>query len=316
MPNGRLVLPANIQAQDWEVRKKRIKRLYLEKGYTLRVVKKKMETPDFQPSESQYRTRFKTWGFQKARKDKIKNSSSVHRSQSSSSTSEPFYPQDAIHSSTGPQRSTSEFSFQGSSQWSPVAGQIDSARVSEAPIDSDFDRADHFDTSHFPEPCWNLRSDYHNPLADMVGPASDFSPLLLPLDEPSGYHSQLNDVPADYQHARSSLQLHKPVKVCTRSSKAQRKQPLGISLPTPSVSETSEGLPWIPGENLQIELPYFGELEEIPDTSNLGIPDSTTIYTTAEGGYEQYRKRQRRIAVNAEKAEKRGESFATGEDLG
>lgn len=50
MPNARLVLPANVQAQDWEVRKKRIKRLYLEKGYTLRVVKEKMEAPDFQPS--------------------------------------------------------------------------------------------------------------------------------------------------------------------------------------------------------------------------------------------------------------------------
>lgn len=135
---------------------------------------------------------------------------------------------------------------------------------------SDFDRPDHFDTSDFPEPYWNLHNDNYNPLADMVGPASDSSPLLLPLNEPSGYHSQLNEMPADYQYPRSSLQPHEPVTVCTRSSKAQRNQPLGTPLETPAVSETSEGLPLIQGENLQIELPYFGELEEIPDTSSLG----------------------------------------------
>lgn len=50
MPNARLNLPANVQAQDWEDRKKRIRRLYLEKGYSLKVVMDKMETPDFQPS--------------------------------------------------------------------------------------------------------------------------------------------------------------------------------------------------------------------------------------------------------------------------
>lgn len=133
-------------------------------------------------------------------------------------------------------------------------------------MDRDFDRADHFDASDFPEPRWNPCSDNYNPLADMVGSASDFLPLLLPLGEPSGHHSQPNDVPADYQHARSSLQHHEPVTVCTPSSKAQRKQPLGISLDTPAVSETLEGLPWIHGENLQSDLPYFGEPEEIPDT--------------------------------------------------
>lgn len=43
-------MPTNVKSQDWEDRKPRIRKLYVEKGYPLRVVKEKMETPGFQPS--------------------------------------------------------------------------------------------------------------------------------------------------------------------------------------------------------------------------------------------------------------------------
>lgn len=164
------------------------------------------------------------------------------------------------------QRSISEFSFHGSSHWSPIAGQIDSARVSEAPLDSDFD------TSNLAGPNWKLRSDNYNTLADIAGSLPDFSPL--PLDGPSAYHFRLNNVSTDSQDSLSSLQFHKPAPSRSRSNRAERKQPSRVSLVTPAGSEASERLPWMQGEDLQIGLPLlFSEPEGIPNKLSLdGYP--------------------------------------------
>lgn len=262
-------MPTNFKSQDWEDRKSTIEKLYVGKGYPLRVVKKKMKTPDFDPSQSQYRTRFKTWRFRKGEKDRRIKS----KRQASSPASESFFSQDAedvMRSSAGPQRSTSAFSIHGSSRWSPTAGQTDSAPVIEAPVDSDLDPADHFDTANFPAPYWKIHSGNYNPLANVGGPLSDSSPLILPLDEPSTYHSRLNNVSTNFQHSRSSLQLHKPGAVYSRADIPQRKQPSGISLGTPAVFEAPEQVPWMQGEDLHMEpSSAFSELEENPDAFSL-----------------------------------------------
>lgn len=152
-----------------------------------------------------------------------------------------------------------------SSHWSPVAGPIISARVSEAPPDNEIDRTNQFD------PMWKLRNDSYDTLADMAGPPSDFSPLLLPLGEPSDYyHSRLTNVYPDSQDRHSSSQPPKPFTVCSLSNVAQRKQSSGTFLESPAVSEASEQLPWMQGEDLSIELPsIFSEPEEVSDSFNL-----------------------------------------------
>lgn len=111
----------------------------------------------------------------------------------------------------------------------------------------------------------------YNTLADMAGPLSDFSPLLLPLVEPSDYyHSRPTNVDPDFQDRHSSVQLPKPVTVCSLSNVAQRKQFSGTFLDSPAVSETSERLPWMQGEDLPSELPpFFSEPEEVSDSFNL-----------------------------------------------
>ena len=172
------------------------------------------------------------------------------------------------------QQSTPEISIHGSSQWSPVTGQVDSARVSEAPLENDFDRSDQFDTSNFPGSPQRLGRGHYNMLPDMQGHFSDFLPLALPLDESSASHSRFTDISANSQDTQSSPQPHKPIAMCARSNIAQRRQNSGISLSTPADSETPEQFPWMQGDDLQLGLTsYFNGPEEISGNLNLdGFP--------------------------------------------
>ncbi|MCJ1464118.1 hypothetical protein MMC07_002731 [Pseudocyphellaria aurata] len=256
-------MPTTVTSKEWEERKSRIEKLYVEKGYTLRVVRKKMETSHFQPSESQYRTRFKIWGSRKARKDRrITSNSSARPVHASSPANDIISSQEAeaaTYSSAKPQPSISETSFYECDQWSPDPDYIDSARVSEAPPNSHLNSAVHSDAANFPDSYWTL--------SNGSGPSSDFSPLLLPFDEQSAYDTRPIFVSADSHGARTSLQLHKPFTARSQSTTSQRKQPAGTFIESPV---SSGALTWMHEEELQDGLsPFCSAPEEIPDNLNL-----------------------------------------------
>ncbi|KAI4121443.1 MAG: hypothetical protein LQ338_006364 [Usnochroma carphineum] len=54
-------------AEQWNERKEEILRLYIDEGWTLKPVMRKMQTADFHPTESQYRTKLKKWKRRKPR---------------------------------------------------------------------------------------------------------------------------------------------------------------------------------------------------------------------------------------------------------
>ena len=80
-------MPRQISSQEWEQWKDEVVRLYVEKDYQLKVVREKLVSKGFEArslfhpvlmsrtnysmlraSESQYRTRFKTWNVRKPKK--------------------------------------------------------------------------------------------------------------------------------------------------------------------------------------------------------------------------------------------------------
>ncbi|KAI4192598.1 MAG: hypothetical protein LQ350_008613 [Teloschistes chrysophthalmus] len=60
-----LMLPT---VEQWNERKEEILRLYIDEQWTLKLVMRAMRTSDFDPSESQYRTKLKKWKLRKPRK--------------------------------------------------------------------------------------------------------------------------------------------------------------------------------------------------------------------------------------------------------
>ncbi|KAI4182911.1 MAG: hypothetical protein LQ346_006455, partial [Caloplaca aetnensis] len=56
-----------ITADQWEQRKEEILRLYIDEGLTLKPIQRKLESADFRPTESQYRTKLKKWKRRKPR---------------------------------------------------------------------------------------------------------------------------------------------------------------------------------------------------------------------------------------------------------
>ncbi|KAL8754378.1 MAG: hypothetical protein Q9184_005131 [Pyrenodesmia sp. 2 TL-2023] len=60
-------MSSTITADQWDQRKEEILRLYIDEGWTLKPIKRKFESPDFHPTESQYRTKLKKWKRRKPR---------------------------------------------------------------------------------------------------------------------------------------------------------------------------------------------------------------------------------------------------------
>ncbi|KAL9580713.1 MAG: hypothetical protein Q9212_004327 [Teloschistes hypoglaucus] len=84
-----LMLPT---VEQWKERKEEILRLYIDEQWTLKLVMRAMRTSDFDPSESQYRTKLKKWKLRKPRKRRQHLPSTEHHVFSSSApleTSEP-----------------------------------------------------------------------------------------------------------------------------------------------------------------------------------------------------------------------------------
>ncbi|KAL9011566.1 MAG: hypothetical protein Q9173_003603 [Seirophora scorigena] len=62
-------MSSTITADQWNQRKEEILRLYIDEGWTLKPVMRKMRSPDFHPTESQYRTKLKRWKRRKPRQN-------------------------------------------------------------------------------------------------------------------------------------------------------------------------------------------------------------------------------------------------------
>ncbi|KAL8639044.1 MAG: hypothetical protein Q9228_003868 [Teloschistes exilis] len=75
-----LMLPT---VEQWNERKEEILRLYIEEQWTLKLVMRAMRTSDFDPTESQYRTRLKKWKLRKPRQHREHPPSSEHHVPSS-----------------------------------------------------------------------------------------------------------------------------------------------------------------------------------------------------------------------------------------
>ncbi|KAA6415823.1 MAG: hypothetical protein FRX48_00541 [Lasallia pustulata] len=73
----------SISSKSWEDRKAEILRLYVDESYPLKLVMKTLRTDDFNPTESQYRTKLKKWKRRKPRNTRLQRHHSLATTETS-----------------------------------------------------------------------------------------------------------------------------------------------------------------------------------------------------------------------------------------